>query len=107
MHVSPIKKILESKKTSVLLIVLLAFGISAFYVRHHFENNHGLEHDFDLEYLPEKEQQDNPTTKVLKKGINILRLVLTKYVAIIKPTSSLFYAYFTFFFFHSSLPNFK
>ena len=83
MHVSPIKKILESKKTSVLLIVLLAFGISAFYVRHHFENNHGLEHDFDLEYLPEKEQQDNPTTKVLKKGINILRLVLTKYVAII------------------------
>ena len=72
MHVSPIKKILESKKTSVLLIVLLTFGITVFHVRHHFEKDHALENDFDIKYTPEKEQHDDPTTEALEKGTSIL-----------------------------------
>ena len=72
MHVSPIKKILESKKTSVLLIVLLTFGITVFHVRRNFEKNYALENDFDPEDPPEKEQQDDPTTEVLEKGTAIL-----------------------------------
>ena len=72
MHVSPIKKILESKKTSVLLIVLLTFGITVFHVRHHFEKDHALENDFDIKDTPEKEQHDDPTTEVLIKGTTIL-----------------------------------
>ena len=72
MHVSPVKKILESKKTSVLLIVLLTFGITVFHVRHHFEKQHALGNDFHLEDTPEKEQQDEPITEVLEKGIAVL-----------------------------------
>ena len=83
MHASPIKKILESKKTSVLLIVLLTFGITVFHVRHHFEKNHALENDFDPEYPPEKEQQNDPITEVLEKGTNIFLLVLTNHVIIV------------------------
>ena len=72
MHVSQIKKILESKKTSVLLIVLLTFGITVFHVRRNFEKNYALENDFDPEDPPEKEQQDDPTTEELEKGTAIL-----------------------------------
>ena len=72
MHVSPIKKILESKKTSVILIVLLTFGITVFHVRHHFEKDHALETDFALEDTTEKGQQHDPATGVLEKGTTIL-----------------------------------
>ena len=72
MHVSPIRKILESKKTSVLLIVLLTFGITVFHVRHNFEKNYALENDFGPDDPPEKEQHDDPTTEKLEKGTTIL-----------------------------------
>ena len=84
---------------TILIWLWRIFGITVFHVRHHFEKNHTLENDFDPEYPPEKEQQNDPITEVLEKGTNIFLLVLNKHVIIMyRPPTSLFCVYCLFLF---------